>query len=165
MAIRGPAQDVFFITHQKTSISTTGGWTGSDIGLDTGDFTLVSNNKPDLLSGLEFDEKRKATGLVEKRVGTGYEHTALGKKPHVDGKAERSGRLIMQGAVQFYSYFPIKRLNGSPYTASGGLNDTGYFAMTKCFLIFAVPHVMPQPPLHISLLQFYGVYVDRLPQF
>ncbi|RJR27774.1 hypothetical protein C4561_01580 [candidate division WWE3 bacterium] len=85
MTMRALYQDIYLFMHQVVGISTSGSFGVTDIGLNTNVFNLVPTAHPNLIAGQQISDVRKATGLSQKRTGSGYEFVQTLQQPSVTG--------------------------------------------------------------------------------
>lgn len=86
MALRTPWQDRYFLSEQKTSISTAAGFTSGNIGILSNVFALATNNHPHVDPGQQIEDTRKATGIAQRSVmsaSSAGEYQQTRKEPSV----------------------------------------------------------------------------------
>lgn len=81
--VRVPWQDQYFFSAQATSISTAGTFAAAQLGIDDGDYGLLTTNHPDLSPGLTISDQRKSWGVSYRRGDTGFEYVPTIQSPTV----------------------------------------------------------------------------------
>lgn len=124
MAIRGAYQDIYLIS-TSAGISTSKTFAVSEIGTELNVFNLVPTNKPDLAIGVQIADTPKATGLSERRTGSGYEYVNTIRQPICSGLTVEMNRknlglflwLMFQKGCNEAGSTPYKK-TAIPYTDS-----------------------------------------------